>query len=222
MGELGFCVSVVHTHKFIILYLQVLGMKKNKVLTQLAQNYMSDCMRTNVLVKYTPQAVACGCICYSTRLLGVEVPTTDPYWSTLFDVSFETLECVMRDISMAYLLPPVIAKMRKEETEKAKQLLEDEKVKATLELVKNESVPQSDKIEVEDIKKGLPVDFVAKKEEEDSNKQTQSRHRSSRHRRSSSRGNSRRDNRRDSHERSHSRRHKHRRERKRERRDERR
>merc|ERR1739838_392659 len=170
LKELGFCVSVVHPHKFIILYLQVLGMKKNKVLTQLAQNYMSDCMRTNVLVKYTPQAVACGCICYSTRLLGVEVPTGNPYWSTLFDVSFETLECVMRDISMTYLLTPIVKKMCKEETAKAKQLLEDEKVKAKKlleykamsELVNNEPVLKVDQMKVDHIKNGLPVDFSAK------------------------------------------------------------
>ncbi|XP_069069391.1 cyclin-L1 isoform X3 [Pleurodeles waltl] len=69
LKELGFCVHVKHPHKIIVMYLQVLECERNETLVQTAWNYMNDCLRTNVFVRFPPETIACACIYLAARAL---------------------------------------------------------------------------------------------------------------------------------------------------------
>ncbi|XP_069474538.1 cyclin-L1 isoform X2 [Ambystoma mexicanum] len=69
LKELGFCVHVKHPHKIIVMYLQVLECERNETLVQTAWNYMNDCLRTNVFVRFQPETIACACIYLAARAL---------------------------------------------------------------------------------------------------------------------------------------------------------
>ena len=60
------------THsQLIITYLTMLEMEKNVSLAQQCWNYMNDSLRTNVFVRFTPEAIACACIFLAARELKV-------------------------------------------------------------------------------------------------------------------------------------------------------
>uniref|UniRef100_A0A6I8SAY6 Cyclin L1 n=1 Tax=Xenopus tropicalis TaxID=8364 RepID=A0A6I8SAY6_XENTR len=69
LKELGFCVHVKHPHKIIVMYLQVLECERNQTLVQTAWNYMNDCLRTNVFVRFEAETIACACIYLAARAL---------------------------------------------------------------------------------------------------------------------------------------------------------
>jgi transcription initiation factor TFIIIB Brf1 subunit/transcription initiation factor TFIIB len=74
LKELGFCVHVQHPHKIIVMYLKMLGCEEEQGLMQLAWNYMNDSLRTDVFVRYQPEAVACACIYLASGKLNVSLP----------------------------------------------------------------------------------------------------------------------------------------------------
>ncbi|BHF68554.1 Cyclin-L1 [Sparganum proliferum] len=63
----------------VICYLQTLGLEKSE-LAQISWNYMNDVLRTDVFVRYFPEAVACACIFLAARKLGIPLPRYPP-WS---------------------------------------------------------------------------------------------------------------------------------------------
>ncbi|KAK7126304.1 hypothetical protein R3I94_017702 [Phoxinus phoxinus] len=99
LKELGFCVHVKHPHKVIMMYLQVLECEKNTRLLQIAWNYMNDSLRTDVLLRFSAETVACACIFLSARVLQIPLPEKPP-WFLLFGVSEEDLIeiscCILR------------------------------------------------------------------------------------------------------------------------------
>lgn len=116
LKELGFCVHIKHPHKvsrtnagnrkggdavrfqIIVMYLQVLGFEKNQSLMQYSWNYMNDSLRTDVFVRYQPEAVACACIYLTARKLKLPLPK-NPAWYTVFGAS----EPEIRDICVRVL-----------------------------------------------------------------------------------------------------------------------
>jgi len=59
---------------------------------------MSDALRTNVFVRYPPEAIACACIYLSARQLNIPLPT-NPAWYLVFDVLEDQIvdicECIL-------------------------------------------------------------------------------------------------------------------------------
>uniref|UniRef100_A0A3Q3F513 Cyclin L1a n=1 Tax=Labrus bergylta TaxID=56723 RepID=A0A3Q3F513_9LABR len=91
LKELGFCVHVKHPHKIIVMYLQVLECEKNQTLVQTAWNYMNDCLRTNVFVRFQAETIACACIFLAARALQIPLPSR-PNWFLLFGASEEEIK----------------------------------------------------------------------------------------------------------------------------------
>ncbi|XP_030378148.1 cyclin-L1 [Scaptodrosophila lebanonensis] len=85
LKELGFCVHVKHPHKLIVMYLQVLQYEKHEKLMQMSWNFMNDSLRTDVFMRYTPEAIACACIYLSARKLIIPLPNNPP-WFGIFRV----------------------------------------------------------------------------------------------------------------------------------------
>nr|CAD2172638.1 unnamed protein product [Meloidogyne enterolobii] len=110
LNVLGFVVHVHHPHKFIYIYLHILGLlhkesdpnarkeevKRSKELLQKAWSYMNDGLRTDIFLRYTPETIACACIHLAVKTVQhpVILPKSPP-WFELFDVS----DCDVRLIS---------------------------------------------------------------------------------------------------------------------------
>ncbi|XP_055339411.1 cyclin-L1-like [Paramacrobiotus metropolitanus] len=108
LKELGFCVHVKHPHKLIVMYLQLLDMDKNAVFVQKAWNYMNDSLRTDLFVRYSPEAVACGCIFLAARALQIPLPRKTS-WFQLLAVTADALVDIATNILLLYSikLPPI-------------------------------------------------------------------------------------------------------------------
>src|SRR5581483_1374761 len=70
------------------------------------RSYMSDALRSNVFVRYKPEAIACACIFLSARKLHIPLPT-DPAWYTIFDVKDEQVLDICENILELYQRPRV-------------------------------------------------------------------------------------------------------------------
>ncbi|TNN18259.1 Cyclin-L2 isoform 1 [Schistosoma japonicum] len=124
LKELGFCVHAKHPHKLVICYLQALDHETNKNLVQTAWNYMNDSLRTDIFVRYLPEAIACGCIYLASCKLNIPLPR-HPAWWEMFSVSEESVHeialCLLRlyarpkaDVSK---LESILAQLRKSQVE---------------------------------------------------------------------------------------------------------
>uniref|UniRef100_A0A914L5Q5 Uncharacterized protein n=1 Tax=Meloidogyne incognita TaxID=6306 RepID=A0A914L5Q5_MELIC len=110
LNVLGFVVHVHHPHKFVYIYLHILGLlhkesdpnatkeeiNRSKELLQKAWSYMNDGLRTDIFLRYTPETIACACIHLAAKTIEYPVilPKSPP-WFELFDVS----DCDIRLIS---------------------------------------------------------------------------------------------------------------------------
>lgn len=103
---LGFCVHVKHPHKLFLMYLQLLGLEKNKKLIQCAWNYMNDSLRTDVFVRYQPEVIACACIYLAGRKINLPLPNNPP-WYGLFKVEENDIIDVCYRIMELYNRPKV-------------------------------------------------------------------------------------------------------------------
>ncbi|XP_015906987.1 cyclin-L1 [Parasteatoda tepidariorum] len=116
LKELGFCVHVKHPHKIIVTLLEVLKVK-NRKLMQTAWNYMNDSLRTNVFLRYDPEAIACSCIHLSARLLQIPLPNK-PAWYLVFGVSEENISDICGSILFLYT-------RKKPDPEKLEKIVEE-------------------------------------------------------------------------------------------------
>ncbi|XP_059479248.1 cyclin-L1-like [Neocloeon triangulifer] len=107
LKELGFCVHVKHPHKIIVINLQMLGFEKNEEFMQYSWNYMNDSLRTNVFVRYDPEAIACACIYLSARKLKIPM-SKDPPWYGIFGVKEDDLLDICYSILRLYRRPKAI------------------------------------------------------------------------------------------------------------------
>ncbi|KAH8235397.1 hypothetical protein KR038_006723 [Drosophila bunnanda] len=124
LKELGFCVHVKHPHKLIVMYLQVLQYEKHEKLMQLSWNFMNDSLRTDVFMRYTPEAIACACIYLSARKLNIVLPSTPP-WFGIFRVPMEDITDICYRVMELYTRPkPVVEKLEAAVDELKKQYME--------------------------------------------------------------------------------------------------
>jgi len=65
---------------------------------------MNDSLRTNVFVRYSPETIACACICLSARILKVPLPK-NPNWFEIFGVSEHQIQDICVSILKLYLRP---------------------------------------------------------------------------------------------------------------------
>jgi len=101
LKELGFCVHVKHPHKSIVVFLNVLGLDKNRDLVQTAWNYMNDSLRSVLFVSHTPETIACACIYLAARVLQVPLPNK-PHWFYLFNATEEDIKQICMSILKIY------------------------------------------------------------------------------------------------------------------------
>ncbi|GAA32942.1 cyclin-L2 [Clonorchis sinensis] len=137
LKELGFCVHAKHPHKLIICYLQALEQEKNAKFVQCAWNYMNDSLRTDLFVRYLPEAIACACIYLASCKLGIPLPR-HPAWWEMFAVDEESVREISLCLVRLYARPKPcvaeleaeLAKLRKNQMEAKERELELKKVPA--------------------------------------------------------------------------------------------
>jgi len=94
LEKLGFNTFVELPHKFLLNYLNVLGLAKNRELAQTAWNYMNDSMRTVACVRFQPEVIATAAIFRAASALNISMHETPTPWWTLFDTCLEDIEHV--------------------------------------------------------------------------------------------------------------------------------
>ncbi|XP_078523290.1 cyclin-L1 isoform X2 [Lissotriton helveticus] len=129
LKELGFCVHVKHPHKIIVMYLQVLECERNETLVQTAWNYMNDCLRTNVFVRFPPETIACACIYLAARALQIALPTR-PHWFVLFGATEDEIQEVCITTLKLYTRKKPNYELLEKEVERRKAALQEAKLKA--------------------------------------------------------------------------------------------
>ncbi|KAJ3125541.1 Cyclin-L1 [Nowakowskiella sp. JEL0407] len=101
LAKLGFNVHVQLPHAFMINYLKALELDGDKIVCQMAWNYLNDSVRTSVHVSYQPYTVACAAIYLSCQVNDISLPENPPWWG-VFDVSFEDLSTVAEKMRELY------------------------------------------------------------------------------------------------------------------------
>ncbi|XP_075426664.1 cyclin-L1 [Ascaphus truei] len=129
LKELGFCVHVKHPHKIIVMYLQVLECERNQTLVQTAWNYMNDCLRTNVFVRFEAETIACACIYLAARALQISLPNR-PHWFLLFGATEENIQEICITTLRLYSRKKPNYELLDKEIEKKKVALQEAKFKA--------------------------------------------------------------------------------------------
>ncbi|KAG7253420.1 hypothetical protein CRUP_019492 [Coryphaenoides rupestris] len=138
LKELGFCVHVKHPHKqppilvsfqIIVMYLQVLECEKNQTLVQTAWNYMNDCLRTNVFVRFQAETIACACIYLAARALQMPLPSR-PHWYLLFGASEEEIRDICITTLKLYTRKKPNYDHLEKEVDRRKMFLAEAKLKA--------------------------------------------------------------------------------------------
>ncbi|KAM9317084.1 cyclin-L1 [Gastrophryne carolinensis] len=129
LKELGFCVHVKHPHKIIVMYLQVLECEKNQTLVQTAWNYMNDCLRTNVFVRFDAETIACACIYLAARVLQIPLPSK-PHWFLLFGATEENVQDICITALRLYTRKKPNFEVLEKEVDKRKVTLQEAKLKA--------------------------------------------------------------------------------------------
>ncbi|XP_018121227.1 cyclin-L1 [Xenopus laevis] len=129
LKELGFCVHVKHPHKIIVMYLQVLECERNQTLVQTAWNYMNDCLRTNVFVRFDAETIACACIYLAARALQLSLPNR-PHWFLLFGATEENIQDICITTLRLYSRIKPNYEFLEKEVDKRKVALQEAKLKA--------------------------------------------------------------------------------------------
>ncbi|XP_034023998.1 cyclin-L1a isoform X2 [Thalassophryne amazonica] len=129
LKELGFCVHVKHPHKIIVIYIQVLECDKNVTLVQTAWNYMNDCLRTNVFVRFKPETIACACIYLAARALQILLPNK-PHWYLLFEATEDEIKDICITTLRLYTRKKPNYEQLEKEVERRKVYLAEAKLKA--------------------------------------------------------------------------------------------
>lgn len=67
---------------------------------------MSDALRSNVFVRYSPEVIACACIFLSARMLKIPLPNNPP-WFLAFDATEAQIVDICENILALYDRPKV-------------------------------------------------------------------------------------------------------------------
>ena len=88
------------------MYLEVLESTKKRHLVQSAWNFMNDSLRSDVFMRFHPEAVACACIYLAARQCSIVLPNNPP-WYWLFSVDEEDIQQICLSILRLYSRPKV-------------------------------------------------------------------------------------------------------------------
>lgn len=106
LKELGFNVFAVTDipHKYILYYVKALG--DDAALAQESWNFLNDCMRLDLCVRYRSEAIACAAIALAASRVGFPLPSSVP-WHDVFSTSAEEIAEIGRAILGMYSYPVV-------------------------------------------------------------------------------------------------------------------
>lgn len=93
------------------------------------RNYMNDSLRSDVFLRYSPEAIACACISLSARLLQIPLPTK-PVWYSLFGVSDDDVNGISLAILRLYARPKPDPEKLEEIVEVLKKTHQEAKLRA--------------------------------------------------------------------------------------------
>ncbi|VDP75463.1 unnamed protein product [Echinostoma caproni] len=130
---------VRHFYELVICYLQALGQESNPTFVQTAWNYMNDSLRTDLFVRYLPEAIACACIYLASCKLGIPLPR-HPAWWEMFTVDEESVREIALCLVRLYARPKAniaeleaeLAKLRKSQVEAKEREIELKKVQSSV------------------------------------------------------------------------------------------
>ncbi|OQR66849.1 cyclin-L2-like, partial [Tropilaelaps mercedesae] len=106
LRDLGYCVRVQHSHKLITPIVELVLQRADRKIIQLAWNYMNDCHRSDIVLRYPPETIVCACIQIASRLRRTPMPDA-PHWYTAFGVSDADMDAAVRRILGLYVRPKV-------------------------------------------------------------------------------------------------------------------
>lgn len=88
LTELGFILYTEHPHKFILNYVKLICVDAllEKPLAQKAWNVINDSARTDLCLRFAPEAICCAAISMAARALRLPLPTK-PAWWEVFEVA---------------------------------------------------------------------------------------------------------------------------------------
>jgi len=101
LKKLGFILFVEHPHKFIVMYLQQLGLWN---LSQTAWNYCNDSFRSTLCCRYAAEVIACAALLLACRGEGIRLPSQPCVWR-FFGTKKEDVESVANEIAALYTMP---------------------------------------------------------------------------------------------------------------------
>lgn len=88
LTELGFLLYTEHPHKFILNYVRLIcpDPSLEQQLAQRAWNVINDSARTDLCLRFAPEAICCAAISMAARALRLPLPTQPPWWE-VFEVA---------------------------------------------------------------------------------------------------------------------------------------
>ncbi|KAF2355811.1 Cyclin N-terminal [Trinorchestia longiramus] len=131
LKELGFCCHVKHPHKIIIMYLRLVEADDNRNLAKSSWNYMNDALRTDVFMRYTPEAIASACIWLAARKLKVPLPENPP-WYHIVSVCIEDIQMIAASILKLYTRRKVKLETLETKVEEIRKLQQEARLRNKL------------------------------------------------------------------------------------------
>lgn len=95
----------------------------------LHRNYMNDCLRTNVFVRFQAETIACACIYLAARALQLPLPSR-PHWYLLFGASEEEIREICITTLKLYTRKKPNCDHLEKEVDRRKMFLAEAKLKA--------------------------------------------------------------------------------------------
>lgn len=93
------------------------------------RNYMNDCLRTNVFVRFEAETIACACISLAARALQIPLPNK-PHWFLLFGATEESIQEICISTLRLYSRKKPNYDFLEKEVDKRKVALQEAKLKA--------------------------------------------------------------------------------------------
>ncbi|XP_018012643.1 cyclin-L1 [Hyalella azteca] len=128
LKELGFCCHVKHPHKIIIMYLRLVEADDNRNLAKSSWNYMNDALRTDVFMRYSPEAIASACIWLAARKLRVPLPEQPP-WYHIVNVCIEDIQMIAASILKLYTRRKVKLETLESKVEEIRKLQQEARLR---------------------------------------------------------------------------------------------
>ena len=101
LKELGFSLYGImdHPHKYLLYFVKVIN--GSNELAQTAWNYLNDCMRLNIALRYSAEKIACAAIYLAARKLQFALPS-DHSWLSIMGGDIESTKEIADSILSLY------------------------------------------------------------------------------------------------------------------------